>query len=241
MPNTPQSDGPFRLDSQIQKSEDLPQFAAGQNKPGFFQSLPVGAKLGILLGTLALGISIYFVAMQNPATISANTGTNITLPVGKSVGWTTDFAGDIQGASKGRQLMLFRQSLNAVNYDFKFAGQIAEKSLGWVAHASDARNYYAMRIDVLVPGPTPKVSLYRYAVVDGQEGPHTQLPLPVTVRDSTVFRVQVHAQNGVLTTSIQDQVVDVWNDGRIHAGAAGFLSERGERSVIKEVDYTEKR
>lgn len=242
MATTPKPEGPFQPDYRMPAaSEPVVPFGRGQQSFGFVQRVPLGAKIGAAAGIALVGVLLYSFAGHSPATVTASTSANVVLPDSRSAGWTTDFAGDVQGASKGRQLMLFRQSLNAVNYDFNFSGQIAEKSLGWVIHAADPRNYYAMRIEVLQPGPLPRVSFYKFAVVNGQEGEHTQLPLPMTIRDSTVFHVQVSARNGTVTTKIQDQIVDIWNDDRVRAGAAGFVTERGERALIKSVDFTEKR
>lgn len=232
--STSSSSHPF-ASSKSSDVDALPTFAAG--KPPM--QIPTVVKVSLPVALTLLGIGLYFFFAQPSTTSAAAATTGVTLPAGQASGWTTDFAGDVQGASKGRQLLLYRRSLNTADYDFQFAGQIREKSLGWVIHAKDPRNYCAMRIEVLQPGPNPKVSFYKFAVVDGQEGPRTALPLPVRVQDSTVFRVEAMAHNGVVTTKIQDQTVDVWNEDRIKDGAAGFLTERGERSTIQSVKYAD--
>lgn len=237
----PQPDPTQRPSSASSPQASLPSFGSTPVPGSSLQRIPSGAKLGIAFGVVTVCVALYFFATQSSETTVSASTSGVVLPADKSIGWTNDFAGDANGVARGRHLLLLRKSLKAVNYEFNFSGQIADKSLGWVVHAADARNYYAMRIDILQPGPNPKVSFYKYAVVDGQEGPHAQLPLPVTVRDSTVFRVRVQSQGETITTTIQDQLVDVWNDGRIRAGATGFVTERGERAIIKSVDYSEKR
>jgi hypothetical protein len=78
------------------------------------------------------------------------------------------------------------------------------------------------------------VDLVRFAVLNGEEQPRTQIPLPMPVRLDTLYKVRVEALGDHLTTWVQDQKVDEWTDGSISAGGIGLYNERGERGSLKD-------
>jgi hypothetical protein len=153
-------------------------------------------------------------------------------------GWTTEWAGDVEGSARGRQLTLYDASAGKRDYRMEFSGRIHVKSLGWVFRHADSRNYYLMKLEVLRPGTFPVVKLIRYAVVNGEEREHRQITLPFGVQVDTLHKVVLDVRGQRFTTSIQDKVVDVWTDGALKSGAVGFFHDRGDEGTIQAVRIT---
>jgi len=143
-------------------------------------------------------------------------------------GWAYGAAGFVQP----RKLALLRASLPLADYRLEFLGQIDKKSLGWVFRASDLNNYYAMKITIAKPGPLPLAAIVRYTVVDGAAVDRVQLPLPLSIRNDTLYRVETSAVQDRFTTSINGQVVDTFFDRRHPSGGVGLFSGPGESSRV---------
>jgi len=199
--------------------------------------MPVATKAGVAaVALLAIGGAIFFATKSgrdkaaSPAPHASQAGT--ALPASEA-GWITDFAPDPPGGARRRQVSVLRGSLLLNNYRLELQGQIENKALGWVLRARDPRNFYVMKLEIVRPGPDPAVDLVRFAVVNGEEQPRTQIPLSMTVRLDTWYKVRVEAFGDHFTTWIQDQKVDEWTDVKIIAGGVGLYSERGERASLK--------
>jgi hypothetical protein len=194
------------------------------------------AALGAVM-LFAIGGAMFFTtkgsggkpAGSSPDTLRAGT----PLPAGEA-GWVADFAPDPAGGARRRQVSVLQASLPLSNYRMELQGQIENKALGWVLRARDAKNFYVMKLEIVRPGPDPAVDLVRFAVLNGEEQPRTQIPLPMPVRLDTLYKVRVEALGDHLTTWVQDQKVDEWTDGSISAGGIGLYNERGERGSLKD-------
>jgi hypothetical protein len=201
----------------------------------FWSRLPAAVKITLAAALLlAIGGTIFLTtkgggrkASSAPQALQAGS----TLPAGE--GWISDFAPDPSGGRRRRQVSVLRASLPLNNYRMELQGQIENKALGWVVRAKDAKNFYAMKLEIVRPGPDPAVDLVRFAVLNGEEQPRTQIPLPMPVRTDTLYRVRVEAVGNHFTTWVQDQKVDEWTDGNISAGGAGLYDERGEHGSVK--------
>lgn len=180
----------------------------------------------------AAGVIFYFggwavsgVAPAAKATAEPQVGA--LLPIGL-MGWTTV-------SEWPRRLSLLRGSSGLRDFRMEFEGTIESKALGWVFRAIDARNYYAMKLEIVTPGRDPVVVLKRFAVIDGRDRDPYQLPLPGTYRLDTIYKVRVDVLGDEFTTWVQDRKIDRWNDARLGAGSLGLFSEAGERGVVKGV------
>ncbi len=147
--------------------------------------------------------------------------------------WATTWSYDKTGFARTGALALYSPSLDLVNYHLEFLGQIENKGMSWVVRAQDSQNYHVTKLVITRPGPLPSVSLVRYAVINGKEGPRVQTPLPMSVRNDTLYLVRVNVQGPNFTTSVQGQVVDAWTDDRIKRGGVGFFSPKGEQSLLR--------
>jgi hypothetical protein len=201
----------------------------------FWSRLPAAVKITLAaVVLLAIGGTIFLTTKgggRKASSAPQNLQAGSTLPAGE--GWIADFAPDPSGGRRRRQVSVLRASLPLNNYRMELQGQIENKALGWVVRAKDAKNFYAMKLEIVRPGPDPAVDLVRFAVINGEEQPRTQIPLPMPVRADTLYRVRVEAVGNHFTTWVQDQKVDEWTDGNISAGGAGLYDERGEHGSVK--------
>jgi hypothetical protein len=75
-----------------------------------------------------------------------------------------------------------------------------------------------------------------YAVVNGVEGPRTRTPLPLLVRQDTLYRVRVDVRGSQFTVYVQGQMVTHWSDERLKSGGIGFFSAKGEQARLRWVE-----
>ena len=150
-------------------------------------------------------------------------------------GWANEWVYGSGGFVQPKKLALLRTSLPLVDYRLELVGQIETKSLGWVFRASDLQNYYAMKITIAKPGPLPQGAIVRYAVVDGVTVDPVELPLPLSIRNDTVYRVETSAQQDRFTTTLNGQVVDTFFDQRHRTGGVGLFSGPDESSRVLQV------
>jgi hypothetical protein len=110
------------------------------------------------------------------------------------------------------------------DYRMEFSGRIEKKSLGWVFRAADTRNYYVAKLEWA--GAAAPLTVTRFAVVKGVEGPHFQR---VLAHVPGTLRVRQEARGSRFTIQVQNQIVEDWHDDRLKVGGLGFLNERQER------------
>lgn len=143
--------------------------------------------------------------------------------------WSYDQTGFVRPGP----LALYRPSMGMSEYDFEFLGQMDTRSLSWVYRAEDLRNYHAAKLVMLKGGPLPTIGLDRFTVINGKEGPHKLVTLPLTVQQDTVYRVRMEVRGPDFSLYVQNQMVQFWTDTRLEAGGVGFFSSRGERSRVR--------
>jgi len=150
-------------------------------------------------------------------------------------GWASEWVYGAGGFVQPKKLALLRTSIPLADYRLVLVGQIETKSLGWVFRASDLKNYYAMKITIAKPGPLPQGAIVRYTVVDGLTVDPVELPLPLSIRNDTVYRVETSAQQDRFTTTLNGQVVDTFFDHRHRSGGVGLFIGPGESSRVLQV------
>ena len=203
---------------------------SGANQ-GFFARLPMAVKAGAPL-LVALALTSMF--LGHDRTISASSTGTIAPSVGEQ-GWVTEWASDVVGSRRGRQLTLYRPSASLSDYHMQFAGQIESKALGWVFRVSDTNNYYGMKIENDKPG---SVLYSRFAVVHGRQGEVTQKTLPIQARADTIYNVRLEASGPRFSVYIQGEPVDLWTDSNLKAGALGFMNETAESGRTNSVRFS---
>lgn len=147
---------------------------------------------------------------------------------GRADGWQQIGGGMVR---PGR-LRLWKQTHDLRDYRLEFAGQIENKAMSWAYRAKNSSNYYATKLVISKPGPLPRAELVRYAMVGGQAGEKTRLPLPVIIQPDTVYKIQLSVRGNTFSTAVNGQVVDAWSDDRLKQGGVGFFADPGERATI---------
>jgi hypothetical protein len=206
-----------------------------QSSSGFLGQLPMIAKIGIVVVLLAgLGGLIAFSSKSGGAATTVGGGTIVAgsaLPAGET-GWITNWGAD-PGVRRTRQISILRSSQTLTDYRIEMTGQIESKAIGWVFRAADPKNFYVMKLEIVKPGLEPTVALVRFAIINGEEQAHAQLPLPMKVRLDTMYKIQFDAVGNHFTTFVQDQKVDDWFDDHVKTGGVGFYRESGEDATLK--------
>lgn len=152
-------------------------------------------------------------------------------------GWQYDPAGFLR---PGRSLSLLRDSLPLSTYRMEFLAQIEQKAVTWVIRAKDIENYYCYKIVITKPGPLPSAAIVRYTVLNGRASGRTQLPLPLNIRNDTMYEVSTHVRGPEFTTYVNGQLVDTWSDTALAAGGVGFFCDRGEAARLRWVRLTDR-
>jgi hypothetical protein len=227
---------PFSAPESFEEAElSLPHLGTEVNE-GFWSKLPVAAKAliglvvvaGLVFGGIYLSKQNTAPAVKAPVVVAAGT----VLSSGDA-GWETDWAPDPPLSKRQRRVNVMRASQSLSDYRLEFEGQIETKALGWVYRASNPKNFYVEKVEIVKPGLEPVIRLVRFAVVDGVEQPHQDVPLTVKVRPDTMYKIRFEAVGDHFTTWILDQKVDEWSDSHISTGGVGLYSEAGESLSLK--------
>jgi hypothetical protein len=207
-----------------------------QASSGFLGQIPMVARIGIVVVLVAgLGALIAFSSKGgSAASASTHSGTVVAgtaLPSGDS-GWIADWGAE-QGVRRSRQISILRSSQTLTDYRIEMQAQIETKAIGWVYRAADPKNFYVTKLEIVKPGLEPTIALVRFAIIDGEEQVHAQLPLAMKFRRDTLFKIRFDAVGDHFTTYVQDEKVDDWTDGHIKTGGVGLYSDRGEVATLK--------
>ena len=212
---------------------DIPSFGGPRLGAGSAvdKGLPMGVRIAaaiggvvVLAGLAYLGLSGDSKPVRGSGAVELREGPALPISEGS---WSTDWGGG--QAQRKERITVYRPSLSLSDYRYEFQAEIPGRSLGWVFRAADPKNYYVGRLDIQKRGLNPTVVLVRYAVVDGQEGAQTQIPLTMPVRIDTAYKVKVEAVGNKFTISVLGKVLDQWSDDRLRTGGVGLIHERGER------------
>ena len=106
--------------------------------------------------------------------------------------------------------------------------------------AADPSNYQAVKIGVVKPGPLSSLTFARYPVIDGHEGPKTEMAIPLTVRSDTLYKLLVLVQGDHFTVTVNDVLADAWTDGRFKTGGIGFFADKAEVARVRTVHVIDK-
>lgn len=199
---------------------------------GFWSRLPVAGKAGVAVLLVAVIGGAFFMMRGGGAVAAGPQIVEAPAITAAEGGWITDWGAE-PGVRKAREISVLRPSLNMTDYRISFEAQIESKALGWIYRAQDAKNFYVSKLEIVKPGLEPTVALVRYAVVNGEEQPHSQFPLTMPLRIDTLYKIRFDALGSHFTTWVQDQKVDDWTDERLKTGGVGLYSDRGERISLK--------
>ncbi|MGD1093764.1 MAG: hypothetical protein ABSB35_17465 [Bryobacteraceae bacterium] len=195
--------------------------------------LSKGVMIAIAVAVLAIGGVVYF-TMQGGSAGASNTHVIEAGPALASGDWAwiNDWANDA-AAHRQRQISVLGPSVDLADYRVEFQGQIQNKALGWVFRAKDPKNFYVMKLVLAKAGSYPAITLERFAVINGNEEPHAQVPTTVAVTPDNVYNIRFEAVGNRFTTWLQGQKVDEMTDDRIKSGGVGQYHDQGENASLK--------
>jgi len=196
--------------------------------PGLLRGVPLPMAIGasaagvLLVAGLLLLTPQRPVGPKEPAPVVVKLGP--ALPAGKA-DW-------VPVAVWPRRISVVRGSTSLTDFRMEFQGQINAKAMGWVFRAQDAKNFYAMKLEMAGSGAESKVVLKRFAAIDGRDEPVTQIPLAKGFGPDAIFKVRTEGMGDKFTTWISDNKVDEWTDGRLRAGGVGLYYDPGESGTV---------
>jgi hypothetical protein len=156
-------------------------------------------------------------------------------PTTRTGGWAREPVSRIDaGFQRARELVVYRPSLKATDCSFEFNWRVDTPSVGWVFRAKDTANYYAMRIKVLKPGPSPTVSVEHFTVYLGVESAHSEKVL-VLSRNDPVLHVRTEIAGPSFTVYIGGTAAEYWTDTKLTSGGLGFFQEWHQGSDVESV------
>ena len=136
------------------------------------------------------------------------------------------------GVRQGRQLVLYRPSLNAADGRLEFTWRVDEKGVGWVFRAKDVNNYYAARIKVVRPGPAATLAVEHFTVYQGAESAHSEKVLAFS-RSVPVLSIRMEVAGPSFTLYLQGSAAEYWSDTRLTTGGVGFYEERNRPAEVQ--------
>ncbi len=211
-----------------------------QPSENFWTRLPFVVRIGAVAAVLALIVGGAILTSRGSGAPKAAPPANpepqwveAGSALATGAGWVQDWFADRAGSRQGRHVDVLRGSLTLRDYRLLFEGEIQQGALGWVFRAND-KSFYVEKIQVITPGLQPVVALVHFAVIDGQEQPRTQVPLPIQAHLDTTYKVRMDAVGNRFTTWVQDQKVDQWTDSRIDAGGVGLYYDSGDSAKLRD-------
>jgi hypothetical protein len=152
--------------------------------------------------------------------------------------WAETWSYDPAGLVHVGKLALYGPSLGLTDYRMEFTGQLERGGMGWVFRARDERNYHAMKLAIVEPGPLSKAVLVHYSVVEGKAGARSRTPLPFLLGQKTMRQVRVDVRGENFTIYVDGQLVNYWTDERLPSGGIGFFTEPGDQVRLRWVSVT---
>lgn len=144
----------------------------------------------------------------------------------------------LPGSLRTDNLRLWKPTLGFSDYQMEFQGAVEKRALGWAFRATDPRNYYASKL--LISGKDgSRAEIERFVMVGGREVDRVRLPIPVSIRPDTLYRVRVRVKGDAFSTFVDGQVIDTWKDRRLRKGGIGFFAEKGELASVRWVSLSE--
>jgi hypothetical protein len=137
-------------------------------------------------------------------------------------------------------IRLWKKSTAMQNYQFEFQGALEKTSLSWVVRASDAKNFYATKLQIFGPGPLPNARLIRYTMVDGREEDRSMLNLPVVLERGKNYNVRVTAQDDQFLTYLDGRWIGKVTDNKLIRGGVGFIDDQADPQKIAWVTVSER-
>jgi hypothetical protein len=146
--------------------------------------------------------------------------------------WARSWSYDRSGTVRPGHMAIYQPTVNLRNYVMEMKASIERRSIQWMVRASSPDNYHFARLNVTPGAPLTKLELERWTVINGRTGRVTRLPLPHGGANQTVYSIRVEVHGDSITTYLQDQVIDTFNDTRLQEGGVGLVGAPDDRARI---------
>lgn len=152
--------------------------------------------------------------------------------------WARSWSYDRSGIVRPGRMAIFQPSVGLRDYVFEMKASIERRSIQWMVRAADAQNYHFARLNVTPGAPLTKLELERWTVINGRVGRVTRLPLPHGGANQTLYAIRVEVRGDSITTYLQDQVIDTFNDSRLQTGGVGLVGGADDRPRVYGIHVT---
>ena len=152
--------------------------------------------------------------------------------------WTRTWSYDRSGTVRPGNLAIFQPTVALRDYVVEMKASIDRRSIQWLVRASSPQNYQFARLNVTPGSPLTALEFERWTVIDGRMGRVTRLPLPHAGANQTLYSIRVDVNGDSITTYLQDQVIDTFNDPRLQDGGVGLIGAHDDRPRIYGINVT---
>lgn len=202
--------------------------------PANSMGLKIG--MGVVAAALIGGLALWQFAgtaepKKGPAGKGASSIVETMGAVVGEVGWSTDWATDLQGR-RVRQLSFYRPTMPISDYRVEFEAEVEYKAVSWVVRAANTKNYFVLKLNRTGPGA---YNLLRFPVVDNRPGPVVEKPLPFPTQVGMSFRVRTDVVADRFSVTMQDKLVDEWIEKALPSGGFGVANEGAERGQVRTI------
>ena len=146
--------------------------------------------------------------------------------------WARSWSYDRSGTVRPGHLAIFQPTIGLRDYVLEMKSSIDRRSIQWIVRASGPQNYHFARLNVTPGAPLTKLELERGSVINGRTSRVTRLPLPHGGANQTLYSIRVEVNGDSITTYLQDQVIDTFNDTRLREGGVGLIGAQDDRPRI---------
>jgi hypothetical protein len=142
-------------------------------------------------------------------------------------------------------LGLLKDGENWENYQVEFEIRIDKEAGGWLVRARDTRSFYFFKLSSEKAKAVPKNALIRYVLIEGKylnplqqdeaPGAAAITPLKFKIRAKDFYTIRVMAQGRKISTFIDGNPADSFEDDTFPRGRFGFNASSIESATIRRV------
>lgn len=152
--------------------------------------------------------------------------------------WARSWYYDKSGVVRPGRMAIYQPSIPMEDYQFVLTAAVERRSISWMVRATNLRNYVAARLNIAGSGSDQRLSFERWTVKDGRVTRRQVLPLGTTLGTATTARIRMEVVGNTFTTTLQDQVIDVFTDSSHATGGVGLFSSDGDQPRIYRLELT---
>lgn len=146
--------------------------------------------------------------------------------------WARSWSYDRAGTVRPGHMAIFQPSVGLKDYVFEMKASIERHSIQWMVRAANMQNYHFFRLNVSPGAPLTRLELERWTVINGRVSKFARLPLPHGGANQTLYSIRAEVHGDSITTYLQDQVIDTFNDPRLQDGGIGLVGGPDDRPRI---------